>query len=462
MINLDLQRIIVRYPLLHKKYIDQGDGILSIHTIGSLSKKQRDLHYVNGWRDSTDSIPIYHVDTPHAFNRVVGYARYINSTSGTVLYRGQNELFNSLLPSGARSGRSAVPETILADICADQQFAKFFGLDRTETCGWKEYNYMLIEAALQHYGGYTYCMDFVDNHWCALWFGLYKFENNHYYARNDDGNLYVFLYVAETAGSCVGGMYIGDKTYTVDLRKALPSTFQRPASQHGWVVRQKERKSSNLDDRVVGIIEISVKHAKKWLGDGELLSEENFFPSYTIDQGYKVLLSRQHRSGISFGKKEILPQNTVCNYHMHELFYCSDFEKLLKTYPGKEVPEDIKVSNPLDVFELLLKVGWDEQTCATNVDWSEDKPYVGQSAATAVLLQRWFGGEVCFMSYSKKTHYFNIIDGTVVDLTRSELPGNLSERCEDPSNYTKLKSGERSVHKKYKDKVERLISNCKN
>ena len=280
---------------------------MSINTIGSLSKTQEDLHYISGWPEKTDNIPIYRADTPHAFNRAVGYARYINSTSGTVLYRGQNELHNSLLPSGARSGKTAVSEKIFDDICAEQQFAKFFGLERNEIKGWKAYNYMLIEAVLQHYGANTYCMDFVDNHWCALWFGLYRFENNHYYERNDDGNLYVFLYVAETEGPCVGGMYIGNDTYTVDLRKALPSTFQRPASQHGWVVRKKERTTANLNDRVVGIIEVSVENAKKWLGNGALLSEENFFPSFSIDQGYKVLLSRQRRSGISCNKEVILP-----------------------------------------------------------------------------------------------------------------------------------------------------------
>ena len=301
---------------------------MTITTISSLVKEQEDLHYVSGWPKKTDVIPIYHADTPHAFNRAVGYARYINSTSGTVLYRGQNELYSSFLPSGARSGKIAVTEKVFDDICTDQSFSKFFGLERTEIKGWREYNYMLIEAVLQHYGANTYCMDFVDNHWCALWFGLYKFDNNHYFERTDDGNLYVFLYVAETEGPCVGGMYIGNETYTVDLRKALPSTFQRPASQHGWVVRKKERKVASLDERVVGIIEISVRDAKKWLGNGELLSEDNFFPSYTIDQGYKVLLSRQYRSGISYNKKTVLPQNTICNYHAHEMIYCSDLEKL--------------------------------------------------------------------------------------------------------------------------------------
>lgn len=440
---------------------DKGSVFLSIHTIGSLSKEQDDLHYIGGWGNTKNPIPIYHADTPHAFNRAVGYARYINATSGTVLYRGQNELYSHLLPSGARNGKTAVSEKVFEDIRSDQHFSKFFGLERKEIKGWKEYSDMLIEAVLQHYGASTYCMDFVDNHWCALWFGLYKFKNNHYYERNDNGNLYVFLYVAETEGPCVGGMYLGDETYTVDLRKALPSTFQRPASQHGWVVRKKDRKPANLDNRVAGIIEISVADAIIWLGKGILLSEENFFPSYTIDQGYKVLLSRQHRSGIYYNKEIVIPQNTVCNYHMHEMIYCSDFEKFQKILGKKNIPKGIKVIDLLDLFILLLNIGWDESTCAKNSDWNEEKPYVGQSAVTAVLVQMWFGGDICCIPYSSKTHYFNIINGVVVDLTRSELQENSAKKYYDPSNYTILKSRIGRVHKRNHEKVTQLIENCK-
>lgn len=434
---------------------------MNVYSICKLSKNQSDLRYVSGWRDEADAIPIYHVDTPHAFNRVVGYARYINATSGTVLYRGQNKLHGSLLPSGARGKARAVSEEIFHNICKDQDCSKFFGLEREEIKGWNEYNHMLIESILQHYGANTYCMDFVDNHWCALWFGLHKFENNHYHIRDDEGNLYVFLYVAETGGPCVGGMYIGDETYTVDLRKALPSTFQRPASQHGWIVRRKERKAASLDERVVGVIEINVNDATKWLGNGELLSEENFFPSYSIDQGYKVLLSRQHRSGIFINKETILPQNTICNYHIHEMIFCSDYKKLLKIGKEKRIPKEIQIENPLDLFVLLLNVGWDENTCDDNVNWDEETPYIGQSAATSVLVQQCFGGNICSISYSSKTHYFNIIDGVVVDLTRSELQPKLTREYYSPGNYLRLKPGKRNVHHKNQEKVSRLIDNCK-
>lgn len=435
---------------------------MKIHTISSLSRDQEDLHYVNGWRGDSDTVPIYHADTPHAFNRAIGYARYKNSSAGTVLYRGQNKLHPSLLPSGARGGKCAVSDQVFEAVCGDAQLSKFLGLERLETKGWREYNWMLIEAVLQHYGANTYCMDFVDNHWCALWFGLYRFYNNHYFKRNDNGNLYVFLYVAETEGACVGGMYIGEDTYTVDLRKALPSTFQRPASQHGWVVRSKERHPVSLDERVIGVIEVSVNDACAWLGDGALLSESNFFPSYTIDQGYKVLLSRQCRSGLDANKPCVLPNNTICNYHINEMIHCSDFLNILNTRKIKSFPKGIQVNNPIDLFTLLMNVGWDKDTCAANASWNEQRPYVGQSAATAILVQRCFGGDICLTNFSSQAHYFNIVNGIVIDLTRSELHSDQAKKCYETTNYVVVKRWGGQVYKKNQDQVDRLIQNCKN
>ena len=48
---------------------------------------------------------------------------------------------------------------------------------------------LVIEAVLQHYGATTYCVDFVDNHWTALWFGLYEWDkaNYRYLLRNNTG-----------------------------------------------------------------------------------------------------------------------------------------------------------------------------------------------------------------------------------------------------------------------------------
>lgn len=436
---------------------------MDIRTISSLSKIQADCRFVGCWPNKDGTIPIYHTYTSHAFNRVVGYAMLINASAGTVLYRGQNKLYNSLKPSGARDGKSAIPEKLFDKICSDTELLKFFNLTQNDIAGWKQYRSVIIESVLQHYGAHTYCMDFVDNHWCALWFGLYQFKNNHYHKRTDNGNLYVFLYAADTIGPCVKGMYIGSDTYTVDLRKALPSTFQRPASQHGWIVRKKYRNSDSLDDRLIGIIEVSVCDAEKWLGDGSLLSEENFFPPFSIDQGYKVLLSRQIRSGIDLKRPKVLPQKTICNYHLSDMFYVSAPEDLPK--PKRKIPfinttdEDLITT----LFHVLLNFGWQKDSCCSEALWDENQPYSGQSAPTAILVQKYFGGDICMMQYGQRPHYYNMINGTILDLTSSELQAKNNADYYDPSRYTNLGSRKnRSVHNRNKENVRNLIFNCQN
>lgn len=190
-----------------------------------LSSPRNESRLVGFWpngADETNGVPIYHVDTFHDFNRIVGYAKFINSSFGTVLYRGQTKDYGSLVPSGARKGKKPIFESVIENICKDQLLYKFFQLNDSNIDGWKEYQKVIIESVIQHYGGNTFCMDFVDNHWCALWFGANQFESGHYYRRtDDDGYLYIYLYLADTNGSSVRGMYLGEDTYTVDLRKAM-------------------------------------------------------------------------------------------------------------------------------------------------------------------------------------------------------------------------------------------------
>ena len=89
------------------------------------------------------------------------------------------------------------------------------------------------------------------------------------------------------------GINEGTDTISVDLRNALPSTFLRPHAQHGWTVKKKT--SDNIHDldmasNVVAILRIRVDDASKWVGTGELLSQESLFPNPHYDQGYNVLL----------------------------------------------------------------------------------------------------------------------------------------------------------------------------
>jgi hypothetical protein len=410
--------------------------------------------------DEANAVPIYHAYSPQAFNQLVGYAKFINGSNGTVLYRGQCDNFDHLLPSGARPGTISVSDETIDAMRKDKPIATFFNLDSEEIKGWERYQSVLIESVLQHYGAKTYCMDFVDNHWCALWFGLYRFFDNHYVKREGMGEkLYVYLYLADTKGACVRGMYIGEDTYTVDLRKALPSTFARPSAQHGWIVRKHHREMCNYDDGVIGVIEVDVDDASNWLGEGELLSQQNFFPDYMRDQGYKVLLWRQMRSGVPSKWEKIIPVNTICNYHQFNSVYISGsglelrprFE--IKTLNGKVV------DSLISLYSLLLEKGWSKHTCANESFWDEENPVCGQSLATALLVQRCFGGEISYFKYSNRTHHFNYIHGRYVDLAFEEL--DPSRRSNFPPE-TSVNLGFRptNTYEKHYDKLKMLVENC--
>ena len=417
---------------------------------------------------TSPGIPIYHLTTANALNQLVGYVKFINGSNGTVLYRGQVEDHGSLLPSGCRPSSTAVSDEVITRICADNDMMKFFKLNDSAIDGWKQYQSVIIESALQHYGANTYCMDFVDNHWCALWFGLYKFNNGRYFKRKDlDGYLYLYMYLADTNGPAVRGMYIGENTYTVDLRKALPSCFSRPSAQHGWIVRPKDRTTYSFDTSVVCVAKISVSDAAKWLGDGDLLSQENFFPDYDIDQAYNVFLQRQKRSGLysSSNKELILPVKTIENYHIIKSILISPSGPIEEIMPIRSMIKHHTtgiVSNLLDLYKLLLHNGWSKETCAISLRsrWSELNPCLGQSDITALLVQKCFGGDIYHFKYSDRHHYFNKINGLIIDLTFHEAMDAPSSKYDTADKRSEKANPHKSKHRKRMERYELLIQNC--
>lgn len=365
--------------------------------------------FIGTWEHSP--IPIYDVPTMHSLNQLVGYVKHINAANGTVLYRGQCSLYEKVVPSikhdlaTEKDNNDRLEEAIKA-ILAEEPLLKYLGLKNVDVAGWELFQKLVVEAVLQHYGATTYCVDFVDNHWTALWFGLYKWDkaNSRYLLRNNYGcgeggahiimsdqmnkkvppieptfettvldikkldelrehakrapisfdelvrrnrvkkfemdhrtweracklisnyndsidrmeksdHLFLFLYVADTNTSNFRGVYMGEKTYTIDLRKALPSNFLRPCSQHGWVVRGKNV-NYDFDSQISCVIRVNIDLAKEMLGSGTLLSQDNFFPDETIDQGYNILLERQKGSRLQSKFKKVIPSGMITDFEL--------------------------------------------------------------------------------------------------------------------------------------------------
>lgn len=318
--------------------------------------------YIGTW--SGTKIPVFDVLNYDGLNSIIGYAKHLNNDQ-MVLYRGQCKLYDSLLPSIRRdiasaSKKRADLDNVINKLYNDEKLNDAMDWNK-EVEGWKLLMNTTYEAALQHYGVDTDCVDFVDNHWTALWFALHQYdsdtrsyqrrkgavakdallnidedplyyydltklkkpktkqkgknyqekvrvveqEKKNYSERNKKEQAYLFLYLAETAVPEVRGLYLGEERYTVDLRKALPGIFIRPMAQHGWIVKA-QNSDYDYKKHVLCILRLTVDMVDAFLGNGELLQENNFFPSPESDLGYRLFLTRQKNSAYENKKFPVL------------------------------------------------------------------------------------------------------------------------------------------------------------
>lgn len=79
-----------------------------------------------------------------------------------------------------------------------------------------------------------------------------------------------------------------------------------------------------------------------------------------------------------------------------------------------------------DVLFAAIEDSWSGETSASK-EWSVENKALGQCAVTACVLHDYLGGEILNTTAtlpdgSTDSHYYNLIDGEEVDLTRSQFP----------------------------------------
>ena len=81
----------------------------------------------------------------------------------------------------------------------------------------------------------------------------------------------------------------------------------------------------------------------------------------------------------------------------------------------------------MDILELkeLLTESWSEETCSPGLktNWSKENPSLGQCAITAMIVNDFFGGKIMRCMASSGSHYYNLIDNQIVDLTVEQFMG---------------------------------------
>lgn len=258
-------------------------------------------------------VPIYLIDSFHALTQFVGYAKFKNRFYGNVYFRGQTSLYDGkLIPSIFR------PSLNSTSVNYSERF-NTYNVKKKKTLSKNAFNSIeqyAIEPLLQHYGIKTTWLDIVDNLWIALWFGLHGFssiileDHEHVYITEDSPDQYAYLFLlavdalhererySPSGPQRIPGVYCGEETNLVDLRKAVPSYYLRPHAQHALMV-QKRRILTKMplaegdvdySDFIVGIAKIEKERGLAWIGHNGLLSIQSLFPPAYFDSGYKHLL----------------------------------------------------------------------------------------------------------------------------------------------------------------------------
>ena len=80
-------------------------------------------------------------------------------------------------------------------------------------------------------------------------------------------------------------------------------------------------------------------------------------------------------------------------------------------------------------LKQLLIGSWNFETCSPGLrdKWSEENPSLGQCAITALIVNDFFGGKIMRCMASSGSHYYNIIDDVLVDLTVEQFLGEIPQ-----------------------------------
>lgn len=126
----------------------------------------------------------------------------------------------------------------------------------------------------------------------------------------------------------------------------------------------------------------------------------------------------------------------------------------------------------INQFSILISNVWSLET-AYNREWDSANPALGQCAVTSLLFQDYFGGEIYEIKVNGISHYFNVLDDKIYDITSSQFKNinisydrkELKERKGILSRYDTLKRYELLKNRYEQEcakllKINKTVHNC--
>lgn len=116
-----------------------------------------------------------------------------------------------------------------------------------------------------------------------------------------------------------------------------------------------------------------------------------------------------------------------------------------------------------DIKEILLNC-YSKDLCYPKIQnkWNNNNKCFGMCAITSLIINDYFGGKICKIHVDNTSHYFNLIENNIIDLTSSQFDCDI-----DYSNYQivdrsqMLNEDTKSRYNKLKKMIIKYIQNEK-
>ena len=77
----------------------------------------------------------------------------------------------------------------------------------------------------------------------------------------------------------------------------------------------------------------------------------------------------------------------------------------------------------IDELTKVLELSWNKNTCTPSLQdsWNGNNKALGQCAITALIVNDFLGGKIMRCMCESGSHYYNLINGNIIDLTSSQF-----------------------------------------
>lgn len=81
----------------------------------------------------------------------------------------------------------------------------------------------------------------------------------------------------------------------------------------------------------------------------------------------------------------------------------------------------------LEELDKIIKLSWTKETSFDSNSWDESNPSYGQCAITSLIINDFMGGKIMRCMCDDISHYYNIIQNEIIDLTLEQFNGKLPD-----------------------------------